>query len=336
VTEQPTTPPELAGRPMPRLGVGVRWGAHLDKPIPPTEPYKPPARRRPTGGWPKTGDVGASAHLADDEQPVTVPARAYDGTVEAAPGHRNGCQGCEHDEGVFPLCWSEDDTDAWFALFKPPPAAELRAIADDLNAHGGLDETFVAELLRQAADPYADAKRGLGIVDLPPAPVKTTEPITYESIVEALEKIAPLGPQRLDVVKLTQAQIDAVTASQPHAVLSAEPWHYFGTPVEIVDTVEESTPYQLWREQTEAAHGLKVVGETPSGVILGNPAWLMKADREPDPVADLVPDGVQWEPGKLPEESGPQPVLTVVDNRPARDDRPWWRRALDRVRRWTR
>lgn len=77
MTEQPTTPPP-AGR-TPTLGRGVCWSAHpdFDGPIPPAEPWQPPARRRPPGGWPKEGRLGASTQLVDDEHPVTVPACPY-------------------------------------------------------------------------------------------------------------------------------------------------------------------------------------------------------------------------------------------------------------------
>ncbi|MEV4053011.1 hypothetical protein AB0J55_17650 [Amycolatopsis sp. NPDC049688] len=76
MTEQPTTPPP-AGR-TPTLGRGLgRWSAHIDGDLPPTEPYQPPTRTRPPGGWPKTGNLGATARLEDDELPVTVPARPY-------------------------------------------------------------------------------------------------------------------------------------------------------------------------------------------------------------------------------------------------------------------
>lgn len=39
--------------------------------------------------------------------------------IESAPGHRNGCQGCDHDDGVIPGCWSEQDEEEWYALFRP-------------------------------------------------------------------------------------------------------------------------------------------------------------------------------------------------------------------------
>lgn len=71
--------PPVPHRPMPRLGRGACWSAHpdLDGIVPPAEPYQPPPRTRPAGGWPKTGNLGATARLADDEHPFTVPARPY-------------------------------------------------------------------------------------------------------------------------------------------------------------------------------------------------------------------------------------------------------------------
>lgn len=28
--------------------------------------------------------------------------------ARSAPGHRNGCQGCDHDPATFPLCWTDE------------------------------------------------------------------------------------------------------------------------------------------------------------------------------------------------------------------------------------
>jgi hypothetical protein len=149
--------------------------------------------------------------------------------------------------------------------------------------------------------------------------VKTTEPITYETIVEALEKIAPLGPQRLDVVKLTQEQIDAVTASQPHVAPSAEPWHYFGTPVEIVETVEESTPYRLANAQPGGIIEIDTDLTEAEYARLRND-WLHAVERGPQTIARVVPFGEPF-----------RPLADVLDEQPAPALRPWWRRALDRV-----
>ena len=235
MTEQPTGPSEPApSRPMPRLGRGGRWSAHLDRPIPPTEPYQPKPRTRPAGGWAKTGDVGATARLGDDEQPVMVEARPYGGAnsqprrnlEQLGVAAMHTCADhCQCDQAQCTSCadtghvcenhpdrpWAgvSDDINACdcggagipcpdccdpipedgstsigaafvprkFAIGEfgcpdgplsnrvplgdlvpglrrlddPPSPAELLAMADDLNAHGGVDETFVAELLQHAA-----------------------------------------------------------------------------------------------------------------------------------------------------------------------------------------
>ena len=33
----------------------------------------------------------------------------------SAPGHRNGCQGCDHDPATFPLCWTDEQIDEVYA-----------------------------------------------------------------------------------------------------------------------------------------------------------------------------------------------------------------------------
>lgn len=49
--------------------------------------------------------------------------------LESAPGHRNGCQGCEHDEAAFPPCWTDEQVRASHAQYAAiirgdvPPAA---------------------------------------------------------------------------------------------------------------------------------------------------------------------------------------------------------------------
>jgi hypothetical protein len=348
MTEHPTTP-EPPVTPMPRLGRGVTWSAHpgIDGIVPPTEPYQPKPRTRPVG-WPKTGDVGATTQLRADELPVTAPARPYgeprhgpvvtgrfaealNDAVERANRATDAGNFDRQLQGLppLPLLPVPPRSPGYPCGLPPRPAAELLAMANDLNAHGGLDETFVAELLRQAADPLADAKRGLGIVDPPPAPVKTTEPISYETIIAALEKVAPLGPTPLDTVKLTQGQIDAFPHTR-HTAPSDQPWHYFGTPVELVETVEESTPYQLANAQPGGI--VEFRGDLTEAEFKTLRAdWLRAIDAKPrlyrwivEPRARVVPFGEPF-----------RPLAGVLDEQPA-PPRPWWRRALDRVRRWTR
>lgn len=251
------TPPPVPARPMPRLRKSVHWGAHIIEGELPAvaQPYQPPAREKRPSGWPKTGNVGATAQLGDDEEPVSIPARPYaSSTVEKVadpaetpslgeagsslgvprrldgdgmPVHEPMCDSCADSGHVCenhpdrPWAGVSDDINACDCggagmpcpdccdpvlqdgaasigdAFTPrkflqiawppkplapplvspgdaavlrsvgaptdsievspplptaPPAAELRALADDLNAHGGIDETFVAALLRQVVD----------------------------------------------------------------------------------------------------------------------------------------------------------------------------------------
>jgi hypothetical protein len=72
---------------------------------------------------------------------------------------------------------SVDEARSWG--IKIPPAVELLAMADDLNAHGGVDEQFVAALLRAAVN------------DTPP-PEQPAEPLTYWSMIVILEQLGVL------------------------------------------------------------------------------------------------------------------------------------------------
>jgi hypothetical protein len=312
VTEQPTTPvPPVP--PMPRLGRGVLWSdvvteierdhrARTRDAEPAPEPDEP------------NSQSGSNLEKLGDRVPMPPVA-----DVIAFPLGSGilGLEGGPPRTPPYPCSYTP--------VSGPPSPEEVREIADELNAHGGLDEVFVAELLRQAADPYADAKRGLGMVDTPP-PVTTTEPITYETIVEALEKIAPLGPLSLDTVKLTQEQVDVFLDAFPdtrYAAPSAGPWHYFGTPVEIVETIEESTPYQL----TAKPGGIIEIDTnlTDAEFARLRNDWLHAVERGPQTITRVVPFGKPF-----------RPLADVLDEQPTPALRPWWRRALDRVRRWTR
>lgn len=52
----------------------------------------------------------------------------------------------------------------------------------------------------------------------------------------------------MEPIKLTAEQLAALPKAQPR-----QPWEpdpaFFGTPVVKVDSIEDSTPYQLWLEQ---------------------------------------------------------------------------------------
>ncbi|MEA5366071.1 hypothetical protein VA596_41545 [Amycolatopsis sp., V23-08] len=108
----------------------------------------------PERRWPKTGTAGAKTtmdvgdHCTTGEPAPRIPVRPYPG-----------------EEVVVPL---GSLVPALRAGSRSPTPAELREIAAELNAHGGLDEVFVAELLNQVADDgsigvLADARRQLGI-----------------------------------------------------------------------------------------------------------------------------------------------------------------------------
>ncbi|MGW4525157.1 hypothetical protein [Amycolatopsis sp. NPDC004378] len=324
-----------------------------------------PARR-----WPKTGTVGAHIskdvgdHCTTGDPAPEIPARPYPGeTRPFATGGLIRLPGDHGDAVPAPIsrCLYEQP------LPTPPPAAELLAMADDLNAHGGLDETFVAELIRQAVtdEPLDAAYKALGVPrpapgSVPPVTTTAAETISYETIVEALEKVAPLRPPP-EPIKLTREQWAAVPKASP-----GEPWELYpglvGTRVELVETVQESTPYRLWLEQAEAESGLKAVVELPSGAILGDPAWLVEADREfvahvndgvdrgavldavraaaDEAVANTAPYGPKLEFGAARRPRAHQHIWTTTSPTRCvacrRYLRPWWRRALDRARRWWR
>lgn len=415
MTEQPAIP-EPSPRPLPRLGHGVHWPEITDKirreggsvtAHPDAETKRLLAERAPQLFRPTVGRGDLRQYpLADDEQPATVPARPYGGEVaelrdalretiieafevplEMATLARGHDRPLVSEEQYVP-CRFDDETCVGQITadrlcdvhrFGPPPAVELRAMADDLNTHGGLDEAFVAGLLRQAADPYADAKRGLGIVD--PPPVTTTKPspsftdmiakacddalrvpppapivvhpndyemfkdlmtprptpITYAEIIALFARMSQ--PLPFDTVKLTQAQIDAFPASRFTAP-SVEPQHFFGTPVELVDTVEESTPYQL--ANVRPAGIISIPTEvTDEQMEQLRADWLRNLDAGPRPMR-VVGDGPPFRgylreivaaPSEHQHVYGGSPLRCVECRRYLR---PWWRRTLDRVRRWGR
>jgi hypothetical protein len=307
-----------------------------------------PARR-----WPKTGNVGASTTLGNDEQPVTVPARPYPGEPNSQPGSNLEKLGDRvpvapvADVIAFPLGsgilgWESGvpRTPPYPCgikpVFGPPDADELRAIVADLNAHGGFDETFVAALLEQAAEPPHL------IGDRNPITTEPSPDVTQHRLDTIHEWLGKLPPPPKPV-KLTPDQLATVQRNTPPPEPFTPDRSLWAVPVEIVETVEESTPYRLWLEQAEAEHGLKVVAELPGGAILGNPEWLVEADRE---FVAHVNDGV--------DKAAVLEVVQAAARRPAEHQhiwttsspmrcvecrrylRPWWRRALDRVRRWTR
>jgi hypothetical protein len=305
-----------------------------------------PARR-----WPKTGNVGASTQLRTDEQPVTVPARPYPGEPNSQPGSNLEQLGDRvpvapvADVIAFPLGsgilgWESGvpRTPPYPCgikpVFGPPDADELRAIVADLNAHGGFDETFVAALLEQAAEPpHLIGDRNP--VTTEPGPDVTQHRL--DTIHEWLGKLPP--PPK--PVKLTPDQLATVQRNTPPPEPFAPDRSLWAVPVEIVETVEESTPYQLANAQPDGI--IEIRGDLSTAefetlradwlrAVDAKPRlsrWLVEADREfVDHVNDgvdraAVLDAVRAAGGVI----GPLPVPAELRSR------PWWRRALDRIRR---
>ncbi|MEV6879687.1 hypothetical protein [Amycolatopsis sp. NPDC051128] len=193
--QQPTSPPVR------------RWSAHpdLDSVIPAAEPWQPRPRTRPAAGWPKTGNLRSIGQLADDEQPVSVPARAYDDERDATVAAVAEAFDVPRDLLTPPDPPAVDVTKPGFGIvsiaearswgIKIPPAVELIAMADDLNTHGGLDEEFVAALLR-------------AVVNDTPPPEQPADPLTYQTLIETLEQRGLLRPTpRPNVADLTGDQL---------------------------------------------------------------------------------------------------------------------------------
>lgn len=116
-----------------------------------------------------------------------------------------------------------------------PAPAETLELADQLAEHGGHDETFVADAIRDAIAAAADPALTTVAEIRPP----DGESI-YDNIVDLAASLDP-PPEPL---KLTRAQINALpkASPQPFDIPSAP---HLGIPVIEVDTVEESTPYKI-------------------------------------------------------------------------------------------
>lgn len=330
-----------------------------------------PARR-----WPKTGTVGAHIskdvgdHCTTGDPAPVIPVRPYPGELGWPPQPLPKPLLNAQDAAILIEAGAAPDSvDVSPPLPNPPPGpAELLAMADDLNSHGGLDEKFVAELIRQAVtdEPLTAAYKALGAPrpveprsevrgEGPPfggltdiltprtldevwPPESTADfitrtanrmigaaPVDYDELVALFARLPRL--RQLDTVKLTQAQLDAFPHSRM-AAPSSEPWSFFGVPVELVERVEDSTPYQLANAQpggivefrsdlNEAeleqmrADWLRAVDAKP---VLSQ--WLVEEDRK---FVAHVNDGVDR--------------AAVLDAVRAAARRPWWRRALARIRR---
>lgn len=222
----PAGQPPVPVRPMPRLGGGLVWSDVLAK-IEADQRARDPEPVAELTDHSSTPSLGATGSSLGVEAPVVDVTKPGFGIV------------------------SIEEARSWGIT--PPPAVELLAMADDLNAHGGLDETFVAGLLREVA------------VDDPP-PVTVTKPASYDDIVDNIRRLSDAMPPPLEPIKLTREQIDAIPKAPPRKPWELDPT-FFGTPIELVDTVEESTPYQLQAEAAGSENGGNAAGHM--GVTCG-------------------------------------------------------------------
>lgn len=108
--------------------------------------------------------------------------------------------------------------------------ARILELADQLDEAGTPDETFVAAELRNALT---------GVVLAPSQP---PPPLTYEQLADTLNQLGSVPP--LEPIKLTREQLAALPRAKPDP-FGSQVNALFGTPVELVDTVEESTPYRM-------------------------------------------------------------------------------------------
>jgi hypothetical protein len=133
---------------------------------------------------------------------------------------------------------------------EPPTPAETLALADELTAAGTPDETLVGEELRAALlDGIADqlttalhSGTGYAFEYARPAAPSFAEMVASINAATDRDRTAYL-PTR---IKLTQSQIDSIPKVGPRrgtelSVMST----MFGYPVDLVDTVEKSTPYLM-------------------------------------------------------------------------------------------
>jgi hypothetical protein len=209
-------------------------GVHLDTsqpivsvPTRPTEPATP-------SELPVAPNLGVACNCSiklvfHDDPADSSPM--FEGFVTTLPAHQ--------EIHVSNACGSE-----------PPTPAETLALADELTAAGTPDETLVGEELRAALlDGIADqlttallSSTGYAFEYARPAAPSFAEMVASINAATDRDRTAYL-PTR---IKLTQSQIDSIPKVGPRSgtelgVMST----MFGYPVDLVDTVEKSTPYLM-------------------------------------------------------------------------------------------
>ena len=142
-----------------------------------------------------------------------------------------------------------------------PVAPELGASQEDAPTDAELEQ-LGAQL--DEAD-FAEALGDLVVSGL------SRPTVTYDELCDLYARMSPAPP--LDPVKLTRAQMDAFPKSR-YSGPGGPNWHFFGTPVELVDTVEESTPYLL-------ANPAPVLAAEPAPLPPSRRGWGIRFRRRP-------------------------------------------------------
>lgn len=101
-----------------------------------------------------------------------------------------------------------------------------------------------------------------GIVTTTPA---RAEPLTLDDIMDVYRQFGAMSPPP-EPIRLTREQIDALPLAEPSPLHTGVVGDLFGTPVELVDTVEESTPFQHYRNQARDEIEAYFRGETIDAV----------------------------------------------------------------------
>ncbi|ANN16226.1 hypothetical protein SD37_11620 [Amycolatopsis orientalis] len=208
----------------------------------------------PPGGW----TLGPA-----EEPPASIPARPYADETNSQPGRNLEQLGVEPNPLVrnrppepvvdfskpgFGLV-SIEEARSWG--IEPPPAVVL---ADQLARLGArlddADFTAAADSVRPelAAAIRAAAEESAIEVIATTAPPRA-EPVTLDDIVEMMNRISLDTCPMTERIKLTREQMDALPKAWPPRYTNGMIVNLFDVPVELVETVEESTPYQWQHAQ---------------------------------------------------------------------------------------
>lgn len=143
------------------------------------------------------------------------------------------------------------------APFDKLPRVTDRAAVGASNAATADQEQPTALELAEEGVAIA-AKIGTG----PPFRADMPWPARYAEMIENIKRAAEIPPPRISQIKLTREQIAAIPHAEPTArfglptyTVPCLPPDLIGFPVELVDQVEDSTPYQTQQTKIRAAVG---------------------------------------------------------------------------------